>query len=242
VQWCPLDLTVASWEALPEGVDIVVHLAQSAHYRSFPEHAIDVFNVNVASTARLLDWARARGVRQFILASSGGVSDQAPRPLSHYAASKRCAEMLAESYAAFFDVLILRFFFVYGAGQKSWMLVPRLVDAITSSREIFLVGSDGPRLNPVYVGDAVRAIERGIEGRVTGTIDVAGPDVLTVREMGDAIATRVGRTARYACDPGASAQDVIGDIRAMSARLARPQRSFRDGIAAFINPPGMPAR
>jgi nucleoside-diphosphate-sugar epimerase len=234
LQWCSLDLTASSWDALPSRADVVVHLAQSPHYRSFPEHALDVFDVNVASTARLLDWAREAGVRQFILASSGGVSQAPVGPVSHYLASKQCAELLAQSYSGFFDVLILRFFFVYGAGQKPWMLVPRLAHTIESDGAISLAGADGPRLNPVYVGDAVHAIERAIEIGVHGTIDIAGPEVLTVRAIGDTIAARLGRRARYACDVDIAPQDLIGDVNMMSSRLVPPRRSFSEGIAEMF--------
>ena len=234
VQWCPLDLTAASWDALPSGADVVVHLAQSPHYRSFPEHALDVFDVNVASTARLLDWARAAGVRQFILASSGGVAQAPAGSMSHYLASKHCAELLAQSYSRFFDVLMLRFFFVYGAGQKPWMLVPRLVRAIESDGEISLAGADGPRLNPVYVDDAVHAIARAIDIGAKGTIDIAGPEVLTVRAIGDTLGAQLGRRARYACDLAATPQDLIGDVAVMSSRLAPPRRSFNEGVAEMF--------
>src|SRR5256885_17081403 len=57
VRWIDCDLADSS-QPLPEmGVDAVVHLAQSRHYREFPEKASNVFDVNVASTARLIAYA-----------------------------------------------------------------------------------------------------------------------------------------------------------------------------------------
>ena len=60
-------------EALPEKIDTVVHLAQSAHFREFPTRAADIFKVNVSSAVSLLDYARRAGAQNFIIASSGGV-------------------------------------------------------------------------------------------------------------------------------------------------------------------------
>ena len=57
---------------LPRGIDCVVHLAQSEHYREFPQQAEDVFAVNTLSTAKLLDYACETGVKNFVLASSAG--------------------------------------------------------------------------------------------------------------------------------------------------------------------------
>ena len=57
-----------------------MHLAQSPRYRDFPEGALDVFEVNVGSTQRLLDWACRQGVKRFIYASSGGVYGHGEAP------------------------------------------------------------------------------------------------------------------------------------------------------------------
>ena len=71
--WIPYDLTAPELPDCLPRVETVIHLAQSRRYRAFPTEARDIFEVNVASTARLLDWARGIGVRRFIYASSGGV-------------------------------------------------------------------------------------------------------------------------------------------------------------------------
>src|SRR4051794_9946852 len=39
-------------------IDIVMHLAVSRFHRGFPESALDMFNVDVASAVELLDFAR----------------------------------------------------------------------------------------------------------------------------------------------------------------------------------------
>ena len=100
-----------SFESLPKQCDVVIHLAQSASFRDFPNSALDVFKVNIESTARLLDYARQAGVKKFIYASSGGVygnSTQAfkenapivpPGKLGYYLGSKACSEILVQSYA-----------------------------------------------------------------------------------------------------------------------------------------------
>lgn len=235
VQWVTADLTNAAElrRVLPGAAEIVIHLAQSAHYRDFPEAALDVFEVNVASTARLLDWSRRAKVRHFILASSGGVAVEGLRG-SYYLASKASAELLLDSYAKHLQTLALRFFFVYGQGQKPWMLVPRLIEHVRTGRPIELSGAHGAKFNPVHVEDVVNAILAAIRSEVTGCIDVAGPDVLSVREMGEAIARCVGRSAVFASHPDAAAIDVVGDITAMSQRLVPPQRHFAEAVDEVV--------
>ena len=57
-------------ERLPQQIDGVIYLAQSNHFREFPERALDIFEVNVASPLRLLDYARRARARTFVSASS----------------------------------------------------------------------------------------------------------------------------------------------------------------------------
>src|SRR4051812_27221224 len=58
---------------LPAHIDAVIHLAQSNRWQEFPDQAADIFAVNVASTARLLDYAVHAGATNFVLASTGGL-------------------------------------------------------------------------------------------------------------------------------------------------------------------------
>jgi UDP-glucose 4-epimerase len=234
VEWLETDLTSPDLASrLPASADAVIHLAQSRHYPDFPGGALDVFDVNVGSTARLLDWARGAGVSHFILASSGAVVLPGHEK-SYYAASKRSAEMLAACYAHLFGVLVLRFHFVYGAGQRESMLVPRLVRTVRSGGEVRLAGPDGPRLNPVHVDDVVAAIAHAVNGRVTGTINVAGPDVLTIRQMCETIGQLLGLAPRFTADNNGEPADLSGDVTAMGAQLRSPRLRFEQGVADVI--------
>lgn len=233
VEWIHADLTAADLvRKLPATADVVIHLAQSPHHAEFPEGAADVFAVNVGSTARLLDWARVSGVQQFILASSGAVVLPG-NERSFYAVSKQSAEMLAGCYAHLFGVVVFRFFFVYGAGQRASMLVPRLVNAVRSGIEVRLAGTDGSRLNPVHVDDVVAAIGCAVDRRITGTINVAGPDVLTVRQMSETIGRQMGLTPRFTED-GTEAADLSGDISALREQLLPPRCRFEQGVVSVI--------
>jgi nucleoside-diphosphate-sugar epimerase len=232
VRWLTADLGANSLPAgLPARADAVIHLAQSPHYREFPDRALDVFNVNVASTARLLDWSRRAGVRHFVLASSGGVG--AATPHNFYLSSRRSAELIASSYAAAFDVLTLRFYFVYGRGQQPGMLVPRLIESVASGQPIVVAGGNGTELNPVHVDDAARAIVRAIETSATGVIDIAGPQTLTIRSMADSIAAGLHRTVAFTVDTTRVPERIVGDITRMS-ELHAPRIAFAQGIAEMI--------
>lgn len=244
VRWLQGDLTHEwPWVDLPEHVDVVMHLAQSYRFREFPAAASDIFTVNVTSTLRLLDYARRAGARQFIYASSGGVYGTGPAPftesqalpaserLNFYLVTKCCAEALVRQYSAFFTTTILRPFFVYGVAQRPDMLMPRLIDSVRAGRPIMLAGSEGIRLNPLYYLDCVEVLERCLTLQESHTFNVAGSEMLTLRQIGEIIGEVVGRKAHFIVTPE-SAGDVVGDTSKLSSLLQyRPRVAFRQGIA-----------
>ena len=234
-------------EVLPKKMDMVIHLAQSARFREFPEQAMDIFNVNIASTAKLLDYARRCGASTFILASSGGVygagddafKENAVIPhhgkLGYYLGSKLCAEVVAQNYSSLMNVAVLRFFFMYGKGQKRSMLVPRLIDNVLSSQPISLEGEEGIRINPIHVSDAVEALDRCLSLEGSHTFNVAGMEVLSLREIAEIIGRAVG------CDPvfkveAKEPRHLIADIDALKRHLVEPKVGFSKGIQELIPP------
>jgi nucleoside-diphosphate-sugar epimerase len=247
----PVDLAKPwSIDVLPGNIDVVVHLAQSESFRQFPLQAEDVFNVNTLSTIKLLDYARHVGARQFVLASSGGVygggaspfSEDAPllagANLGFYIRTKICSELLSECYSSYFDLVSLRFFFVYGPGQRSHMLVPRLVDSIRSGRAIALRGETGLRLNPIHVEDAALAVRKAMQLRGEHKINVAGPAVLTMREMANEIGRAVGREPAFDVEPADSEYDLVADITSMRQLLFEPRIPFSEGVVSMAERAG----
>lgn len=239
VNWIEADLASPGFLfRLPDRVDTVIHLAQSTHYREFPDQALDIFDVNLAATVRLLDWSRRVGVRRFVLASSGGADREhdGNRP-TYYLATKRSAELLAASYATAFSVTILRLFFCYGAGQRSSMLIPRLIQMVENGLPIKLAGPDGIRINPVHVSDATTAVVEAAALDGHTVCDIAGPEVLSLRAIAEVIGRKVGRAPKFDVDENAPPDELIGDIATMRERLAAPTRTFESGVDDLLAAP-----
>ena len=244
VRWITHDLAEPALPADLPRVDTVVHLAQSRRFRDFPGAAPEIFAVNVASTAQLLDWAWRTGAARFVYASTGGVyaprsgdaplgedDPVAPGPsLGYYAASKRCGELLAETYHGHLTVIVLRFFFVYGPGQSATMLIPRLIESVAQGRAVTLQGRDGLRLNPVHVDDAVSAAVRALDLQESQTVNVAGPEVLTLRRMTEILGATVGREPRFDVADG-DPPSLVADTARMARVLVAPRVRFTDGVA-----------
>lgn len=230
---------------LPKRVDAVIHLAQSAHFREFPEKALDIFRVNIDSTARLLDYAHQAGARHFIYASSGGIygsgnvafDEDSPvvqsSQLGYYLGSKLCGEVLAKSYAALMNVIILRFFFMYGKEQKRSMLIPRLIDNVKSGQDITIQGKDGIRVNPIHVSDATKALARTLSCKQSAVFNIAGPEVLSLRQIVEIMGMQLNIKPKFEIIPG-EPKDLIGNTAAMEKQLYRPEVRIKDGIQGLF--------
>jgi UDP-glucose 4-epimerase len=191
-----------STEGWPDRLDCVVHLAQSARHREFPDGAADMTAINVAATASLVDYARRAGASAFILASTGNVyapgaepvgEDDPIAPSGFYAASKAAAEDLVRPYANLLRVCTLRLFYPYGPGQEG-RLIPSLVERVRQGRPISLAGTDGLVMTPTYVDDIAAVIVAAIgDPRFTGVINVSAPRVMTLREVGQSIGRALGQ-------------------------------------------------
>ncbi len=246
----PLDLA-----ALPPALDAVVHLAQEDDFRRFPDAAPQLFAVNVAAPVALVEHARRAGARRFVHASSGGLhrpsatplAEDAPLvdptravsegPLGGYLATKRATELLLAAYAPHLDVTALRVFFAYGPGQKPTFLLPSLVRSVRTGNPLKLAGPDGLRLNPVHADDVARVIlaALGAPTRPPQVLQVAGPDVWTLRGIGELIGRLVGVEPRFEVTPAGDApRDVVADLGLLRATYGGPTVGLADGLARWL--------
>jgi nucleoside-diphosphate-sugar epimerase len=242
------NLAGSATAGLPEKIDVVVHLAQSPHYRAFPEQAEDVFAVNVASTLHLLQYARKAGAQRFVLASSGGISGYRAEPIREsdpanppgfYLTSKHQAEGLVNTFADFFDTTILRYFFIYGPHQQG-RLIPMLLDRLIQGQPVTIEGDEGLRFNPVYVDDAAQATAAAVGLVGHHLINVAGPEVVSVRGLVTSMAALSGTTPVWQQTGQAPMGNMVADIETMRVRLGAPTTDLQTGLRQVITAAGHP--
>jgi UDP-glucose 4-epimerase len=242
VHYIAVDLeTDWSLGILPEKVEVIIHLAQSAHFRDFPAKALSVFQVNIASTAKLLDYGVKVGLKSFIYASSGGVYGNGehafhensaivpPGQLGYYLGSKLAGEVLSQSYSSVFHVSVLRYFFIYGPNQKKGMLIPRLMDSIATQKPILIQGEKGIRINPIHVEDAAAATVSSFENQKSATYNISGQDTFSIKEIADRMGDFLGIQPVYQFVEG-EARDLIGDNSAMKKDLHFPEKRLFDNL------------
>jgi UDP-glucose 4-epimerase len=240
VRWIAQDLCAPLSSELPEQIDAVIHLAQSRRYREFPDGAVDVQEVNAGATVRLLDYCRNAGGRSFTYASSGAVYAAGPEPVSEqddprpgnfYGVSKLAGELAVEQFRGVLKAHSLRFFFIYGPHQRN-MFIPGLLDRVRKGEAVTLAGPDGIRVNPVYIEDAARAVVRTIALEDSHTLNVAGPDRVSVREIAEIGGRLLDRTPSFSTgDPQA---DLIASTERQSATVGAPTVGIEEGLRRTV--------
>jgi nucleoside-diphosphate-sugar epimerase len=228
IQFAELDLAgVFDSGCLPTKCDVVIHAAQSRHYREFPAAAEEIFQINTAVPQRLAAYALGAGARQFIYFSTGSVyapnekavAEKGPvAPGSFYAASKLAAETLLAPYAAHLTLLVLRPFYMYGPGQRE-MLVSRLAHAICRGQPVELKGPDGARLTPTFADDVARVCAQAIAEGWNGTLNVANPVAVSLRRLAEEIGREKGRVPAFSCVADTPPLSLVPDVSKLGERF-----------------------
>jgi UDP-glucuronate 4-epimerase len=227
------DLAEAPLGALFAGSDGVFHLAGQPGVRSFGDVFGDYVRRNLLATQRVFEAAAAAGAR-VVFASSSSVygeaetyptpEDAEPRPLSPYGITKLGCEHLARAYARSFglDVVVLRYFTVYGPRQRPDMAFTRIVQALARGRAFELYGDGSQSRGFTYVDDAVEATIAAMERAPAGAVyNVGGGAEATLREAIELVERLAGRTLELRAGPPAA-----GDVRRTAADTTRIRRDL----------------
>lgn len=192
---------------------------------------------NVCATALLARTAASTGVARFVGVGSQAETGHAPRDggghATLYGAAKDAARILTQAIArqGGLSCAWARLFSVYGPGEKSDALIPRLLQAFKAN-EGFALDVDGHNAwNYLYEDDAAEGLVRLLHAPgATGTFDLAAPAsrllcdyVLTARDV-----LRSRSVVTFGAGKGAS---LHADSTPLFAALGwTPAVAFSDGI------------
>jgi UDP-glucuronate 4-epimerase len=232
--------------------DQVIHLAARAGVRPSLEEPALYQRVNVEGTANILEAARASGVTKITLASSSsvyGVNSKVPfaetdpvfSPISPYAASKLACEALGHVYHHVYgmDIVMLRFFTVYGPRQRPDLAIHKFARRITAGQPIEVFGDGSSARDYTYITDIVD----GILGCVRQTFgyeifNLGGSNPTKLSRLVGLLEAALGKKALVERKP-----DQPGDVPQTWADLAKsgrclgyaPKVRIEEGIPLFVD-------
>lgn len=228
--------------------DAICHLAAQAGVRYSLDHVDENVDVNITGTTNILEAARDFKITGAVVCASSssvyGADSVAPfdesqvcsKPISPYAASKRCCELFGYTFNHLYNlnVTMLRFFTVYGPRGRPDMAAYRFIKQIHEGTKINRFGDGYAVREFTYISDivdgVVSAIEKPCGYRI---VNLGGGSTFTVNEFIAVIEKVVGKRAIIN-----EAESQPGDVDLTSADQTiaadflgfRPKVSLEEGI------------
>lgn len=243
------DLVDVPLAPLLRDVEIVFHLAGRPGVR--PSFSIEqrYRHDNVEATIKLVDACRvSTTVRRLVYASSSSIygnaplpfrEDAPPAPISPYGQTKLEAERYCLNNSGHeLECVALRYFTVYGPGQRPDLALRRFAEAALLDQPIHLFGDGRQSRDFTYVDDIVEATCRAAEASTAGiAINVGGGSRVNLLQVCAMLEELVGHPIQVEIEPPAR-----GDVRHTGADLSRarqvlgfvPETSFVDGYAQEV--------
>ncbi len=186
--------TVAGDLADPEAIAAVLEGADAVIYnvgllREFPSRGITFEAAQYQGVVDTVAAARETGVRRFLLMSAIGVKD----PGTKYQATKFRAEQHALDSGL--DVTVLRPSVIFGDPRGTMEFATQLYQDMVRP-PLPAIEFPGVQMSPVYCEDVADAFVAalGDDATIGRTIELAGPEILTWREILERIGMAAGRS------------------------------------------------
>lgn len=237
--------------AVEGDVDVIVHLAAKAGVRPSIEDPLSYQDVNVAGTQNLLEFARQRGIRQFVFASSSSVYGVNPRvpwreddhvlqPISPYASTKVSGELLGHVYSHLYGIrfIALRFFTVYGPRQRPDLAIHKFARLMLAGKPIPVFGDGSTRRDYTFISDIVGGIRGAMayDRSPYEVINLGNDRTVSLSEMiaglEDALDIKA-RVERMPEQPGDVPQTWASVDKARQLLGYAPTTAYADGVRMF---------
>ncbi|GAP44466.1 UDP-glucose 4-epimerase [Lentimicrobium saccharophilum] len=213
--------------------DLVIHLAARAGVRPSIEQPELYYDVNVTGTLVLLEAMRAAGIKDMLFASSSSVygnnrkvpfseTDPVDNPISPYAATKKAGELLCYTYHHLynFNIYCLRFFTVYGPGQRPEMAIQQFGRKISEGAPITLFGDGTTRRDYTFISDitaGIIACANNLKGYEI--FNLGNSDTISLIDLVRGIEETLGRKAVIEWKPMQA-----GDVEITYADISKARR------------------
>jgi UDP-glucuronate 4-epimerase len=234
---------------------LVIHLAARAGVRPSILDPRLYIDTNITGSFHVLEAARLSGCRKVLFASSSsvyGFSRTVPfrenqpllQTLSPYAATKIAGEQLCGNFVNIHGMRIaaLRFFTVYGPGQRPDLAIHSFTDAIEHGRSIRQFGDGTTRRDYTYIDDIVQGVLGALafvdgESPIFEIFNLGENETTTLSELIAAIEKALGKKAiieRLPEQPGDMPLTAADITKARTLLGYAPKTPIRLGIPKFI--------
>lgn len=222
-------------------IDCIIHLAA---IMDRTVRNLEMFKINTLSTLYLLEYGKEIGIKKFIFASSGAVygyctttlsETSSINPVDFYGLSKYQSELFVNYYSKYFSTVIFRLFFPYGPGQVKG-IIPQLTEKIKNKIPIIIYNENCPKINPIYITDVIRVIEKSLslEGN-NYILNICGDEIFSIKKLSLLIGKYLGIKPVFTYIDDKKIKNLIGDNTLMKKVLKiNPEVPFEEGIKKYL--------
>lgn len=231
--------------------DQVIHLAARAGVRPSLEEPALYQRVNVEGTVNLLEAGRRAKVRKFTIASSSsvyGVNSKVPfsesdpifQPISPYAASKLACEALGHVYHHVYglDIVMLRFFTVYGPRQRPDLAIHKFARLIEAGQPVPVFGDGSTARDYTYINDTLAGVLACTEREFGYEIyNLGESETVTLNRLLELLEGALGKKAiidRKPPQPGDVPLTCANIAKARTQLNYQPKIKIDQGIPLFV--------
>ena len=236
-------------------VDLVIHLAAKAGVRPSIQYPKEYIDTNIQGTLNILNFMVSRNIKKILFASSSSVygnnaespfneSQITDEPISPYAFTKKCCELLLYTYSDLHDIssVALRFFTVYGPRQRPDLAIHKFFDAIAAGKPIQVFGDGTTHRDYTFIQDIIGGIEGAMDficnksEKVFEIINLGNNNPISLKDLILEIEETLGKKALIEyknMQPGdmpSTCADVSKAIRLLNYN---PKTAMKQGLAQF---------
>ncbi len=239
------------FDTIDHETDVVVHLAARAGVRPSIVRPLLYQDVNVRGTLNVLEACRKVSGCKLIVASSSSVygnrkevpfreTDTVDDPISPYAATKKCCELLCHTYHHLYDfpIACLRFFTVYGPRQRPDLAIHKFARLIEAGEPIPVFGDGSMMRDYTYIDDIIQGVKCAID-RINGfrVYNLGESQPVALRDLILELEKALGKKAiidHQPMQPGDVERTYADISRAREELGYNPSTDIETGLARFV--------
>jgi nucleoside-diphosphate-sugar epimerase len=250
-----MDITTGLNAIEATNIKAAIHLAAKAGVRPSIEDPAAYLNVNIVGTQKVHEFMQARAIDKLIFASSSSVygnnkkmpfseEDNVDNPISPYAFTKKACELMNYTFHHLhnIDIINLRFFTVYGPGQRPDLAIHKFVERISNNQPLVLFGNGETARDYTYIDDTVSGIFSALEyclanAGVYTTVNLGNNKPVKLTELVDIIYAEMGKEKNlvYEAMQAGDVDVTFADITKAGKLLNyKPATDLAAGIRNFI--------
>ncbi len=237
-------------------IEYIIHLAAQAGVRYSIENPHAYVDSNVTGHLNILELSKALpGLKHLVYASTSSVygantkmpfsvDDRTDNPISLYAATKKCCELMTHAYAHLFKIPStgLRFFTVYGPWGRPDMAAFIFANAILNDQPIPVYNNGQMRRNFTYIDDIVSGILSSLSHPPKGDVpyglyNIGNDQSAELMHFIDVLEKHLGKKGvrnLMPMQPG-DVKETIADITATRRDFGfEPKTNIDEGLKNFV--------